>query len=370
MLTVSKKERINYFELLLDTAPIGVILLDKNGRIVELNKTASFEFDLAPKEAFGKNIADLFSKIERERLLEFLSTAITLSQRSPYEIFQAIPKRDMARFIELTGTHFTFKGKTGVLLTLRNVTNTVSLLSRVEEARNKSEEFSEMLAKREVELEGLNTELNTILEGGADAIAVRDCKWNLVYANKAALKLYGMKSLDEFSHASAENILQKFEIADKSGKLAKENDLPGMKAIRLKKKVSNHFCFKKKGDSEERWYLVHSNPIFDKEKNKWMVVNMLHDVTSEIREEKNREVFLGMASHELKTPLAVIKAFIQLIEIKNKKKFDSRTKEYLEKINRQVDRLAKLTNDMLDATRMSAGKMKFVKKKFDMDKIK
>jgi PAS domain S-box-containing protein len=365
MLSLVKREKHSYFKLLLEIAPIPLVLLDKKWRIVELNRAARFEFDMTEKQACGKDIIELFSKIERDRLREFFSTALKLSQRSPYEVFQAIPKRDMARFMELTATHFVHKGKEGLLVTLRNITNTVSLLSRTEEARNKSEEYSQMLAEREVELEKSRAQLEAILEGGADAIAVRDSHWNLIYANPTALELYGAESLEEFRKLSAEKILKRFKVTNKAGKPIGKEDLPGMRAIREEKKICVHLCFSRNG--EEKWYLVHSNPIFDREQNIWMVVNIFHDVTFEIHQEKSREIFLGMVSHELKTPIAVIKAFAQLLTFRLKRKSDKRTKEYLEKIDQQVNRMTKLINNLSDVTRISSGKMEFIKKNFDLD---
>jgi PAS domain S-box-containing protein len=80
--------------------------------------------------------------------------------------------------------------------------------------------------------------------------------------------------------------------------------------------------------------------------------------------EANRRMdeFLGIACHELKTPLAAIKGNVQLAERRIKRLMDNATidkmlPDLLENANRQTDRLARLVNDLLDVSRIQAGKL-------------
>jgi signal transduction histidine kinase len=82
--------------------------------------------------------------------------------------------------------------------------------------------------------------------------------------------------------------------------------------------------------------------------------------------EANRRMdeFLGIACHELKTPLAAIKGNVQLAERRIKRltsnanvTIDKLLPDLLENANRQTDRLARLVNDLLDVSRIQAGKL-------------
>ena len=82
--------------------------------------------------------------------------------------------------------------------------------------------------------------------------------------------------------------------------------------------------------------------------------------------EANRRMdeFLGIACHELKTPLAAIKGNVQLAERRIKRltsnanvTIDKMLPDLLENANRQTDRLARLVNDLLDVSRIQAGKL-------------
>ena len=66
--------------------------------------------------------------------------------------------------------------------------------------------------------------------------------------------------------------------------------------------------------------------------------------------------FISIVSHELRTPLTSIKAFTELIIMKPLMPGEKRTK-LLNIINNESDRLARLINDILDLTKIEAGKL-------------
>ena len=66
--------------------------------------------------------------------------------------------------------------------------------------------------------------------------------------------------------------------------------------------------------------------------------------------------FISVVSHELRTPLTSIKAFTELIIIKPRMTGEKRTR-LLSIINSETDRLARLINDILDLTKIEAGKL-------------
>jgi len=66
--------------------------------------------------------------------------------------------------------------------------------------------------------------------------------------------------------------------------------------------------------------------------------------------------FISVVSHELRTPITSIKAFAELILIKPNMEADRKAK-FLSVINSESDRLARLINDILDLTKIEAGKL-------------
>jgi signal transduction histidine kinase len=78
--------------------------------------------------------------------------------------------------------------------------------------------------------------------------------------------------------------------------------------------------------------------------------------------------FISVVSHELRTPLTSIKAFTELILMKPKMPGERRNK-LLHIINNESDRLARLINDVLDLTKIEAGKLSWHIVKLSIDDI-
>lgn len=87
-----------------------------------------------------------------------------------------------------------------------------------------------------------------------------------------------------------------------------------------------------------------------------------------------KDEFLGFASHELKTPVTSIKAYIQLMQLYARREGDAskRLQELtplIERVDTQVDRLTHLINDLLDVTKVQAGKLEFNFESFPIDEL-
>jgi len=75
--------------------------------------------------------------------------------------------------------------------------------------------------------------------------------------------------------------------------------------------------------------------------------------------ESRKDEFLSIASHELNTPLTSVKGYLQLAEISLKKQQIDQTKMFLERSQKQVNKLNNLVADLLDTTKIESGKLKF-----------
>ena len=82
---------------------------------------------------------------------------------------------------------------------------------------------------------------------------------------------------------------------------------------------------------------------------------------------KQKDDFIGVASHELKTPVTTIKAYTQILQEMLNAKGESPELSIVKKVDKQVNKLTTLINDMLDATKMVSGRLEFTYSEFNFD---
>jgi signal transduction histidine kinase len=82
---------------------------------------------------------------------------------------------------------------------------------------------------------------------------------------------------------------------------------------------------------------------------------------------KRKDEFMSIASHELKTPLASVKAYVQLLDRSLEK--DERIKGYLDRTLAQINKLNSLIVDLLDTSRIENGSLKFNESLFNFNKL-
>ena len=98
---------------------------------------------------------------------------------------------------------------------------------------------------------------------------------------------------------------------------------------------------------------------------------LYHSAQKEITErrklEKQKDEFISIASHELKTPVTSIKAYGQVLQHFFKQKGDDKAVSHLSKMDFQINKLTNLIGDLLDVTKVESGKMIFAEEEFDFD---
>jgi signal transduction histidine kinase len=83
--------------------------------------------------------------------------------------------------------------------------------------------------------------------------------------------------------------------------------------------------------------------------------------------DRARSEFIANASHELRTPLFSLGGFLELMA---DEELDEETRrEFLETMREQVDRLAKLATDLLDLSRLDAGRMRVAHEPVDLGEV-
>ena len=98
-------------------------------------------------------------------------------------------------------------------------------------------------------------------------------------------------------------------------------------------------------------------------------LSALVDVTARHELERQRDEFLSIASHELKTPVTTIKGYAQAGQRVLRNAGDERLLRTLRIIDEQSDRLTRLINELLDVSRMHSGTLPLYQESFDLSTL-
>lgn len=133
-------------------------------------------------------------------------------------------------------------------------------------------------------------------------------------------------------------------------------------------------------DGSERWVHEQGEVVRDAAGKPILMVGTMQDITEQKlaaaqREELLAEVeralelrneFLSIASHELKTPVTLLKGYAQVLQARAQAKEDAAILGPTRVISRQADRLNLLIEDLLDVSRIESGQVKLEMLPFDL----
>lgn len=122
-------------------------------------------------------------------------------------------------------------------------------------------------------------------------------------------------------------------------------------------------------DNRLRWLRAIGNLKADPSGSFSAFTGVVMDVTEQRANEQRKNDFIGMVSHELKTPLTSLTAIIQMANIKLKNSKDSFLAGSMDKANLQVKRMANMINGFLNISRLESAKLVIDKKPFDLGKL-
>jgi two-component system phosphate regulon sensor histidine kinase PhoR len=115
----------------------------------------------------------------------------------------------------------------------------------------------------------------------------------------------------------------------------------------------------KRYDGVYRWHLNRSKPLKNDAGDIIFWVGTATDIEDQKQEMERKDEFIGIASHELKTPLTSLKGYLQLIASYKKEDLPPIVKQYVTKASVSISKLQSLINDLLDVSKIKAGRLEY-----------
>ncbi|MBC7654055.1 MAG: PAS domain-containing protein, partial [Oligoflexus sp.] len=122
-------------------------------------------------------------------------------------------------------------------------------------------------------------------------------------------------------------------------------------------------------DKRIRWVRAMGKAYFNQQDKPIRFIGSVLDITELKQDELRKNDFIGMVSHELKTPLTTLNGYSQILQLKAKKNGDEYCADVLSKMVVQVKKMSTMINGFLNVSRLESGKIYLDKQQFDFNKL-
>lgn len=312
------------YRTFIESAVDAIFIHDYQGKFLECNKASCDLLGFTPEELLSMTIFDVDREAKNHDGLYKLWNHLPLT----FETFY-IRKDRLILPVEVRLGHMELNGKKVIQGVVRNIYE-----------RKKTEE---VLRHQAILLENIN-----------EAVITTDPNNNITSWNKIAESIYGWTR----EEAIGKNLNELFQTRFKGTTLVKVNNSLledarwSGEVIQLRKNAS----------------LVHIHAsisvIRDRDNNITEYITVNRDITERINIEKMKDEFVSMVSHELRTPLTAIKESINLATNGTTGEMSVLQKELLDTGKRNLDRLIRLINDVLNLQKLQTSKYD-LKKEFN-----
>jgi len=216
------------------------------------------------------------------------------------------------------------------------------------------------LAKIMEEIRVDREKLDQILQSVPDGVVVANGALQVLHMNSAAESILGT-TLDDVLGESISKLSHNVDFIKKVGQRLNLTHIP------------QSFDFELACDEHKTCvYQVRISQFLSDETESPGVVLLIRDVTREREIERMKSAFLGMAAHELNTPLTTIIGYTELLTDKETAgNFDSKQqKDCLRLIHDKALALGGLIDDLLDISRVESGRPLFLNiQEFDLNEL-
>lgn len=212
------------------------------------------------------------------------------------------------------------------------------------------------ISRGERALRRVSAEMRATVDSMTDAVLVVDGRARIVEVNRAAVRLLGARKEEILGPLEA--WAERYEVRLADGSRVPYNRLASVRAL-AGESVMAYDAILRRADGSDVFVSITASPV--EGAPRVLAVAVLRDVSAARRLDEVRDEFLSTAAHEFKTPLAVVKAYAQLL-----RKRDPADDQALAVILRQVERLNRLLEHLLDASRLRSGGRDLRRERFEL----
>jgi len=210
---------------------------------------------------------------------------------------------------------------------------------------------------------GEKRQLDAILEGSADGIMILDSGHRILRWNRALAQLSGISAAAALDSVHDE-IIRWGKKPDPDLADAEARGWPFGTAAPLY--VEGDLS---QPDGDKIPVGVTYAPIFDRQQRLVNIIANVRDITRFREAEQLKSTFISIISHELKTPVSLIKGYADTLLREDARWNKDTINASLTVIDEEADRLTNLIDNLLDASRLQAGGLQLNLRTMHLDKL-
>ena len=203
--------------------------------------------------------------------------------------------------------------------------------------------------------------LNSIGEG----LISFDNNGNVERVNSVLLKMFGYTEAEMIG----QHFSNVFNAVDANGDTIPIDERPLTKALREGTVVSN---------TEDFWYVRKNGTSFPARYNMSPIksngtliglIEVIRDVTADMELDRQKDEFVSLTSHQLRTPLTAIRLFIEMLSDEQVGKLNAAQHDYINKVADSTRRMIELVGDFLNNSRIDLGRLRIEPVMTELDKF-
>lgn len=191
----------------------------------------------------------------------------------------------------------------------------------------------------------------------SDGIAIIDKDGVIRLFNPAAAQITGWKVDD----AIGLNYRSVFKLLNSAGRPIDDSADPISNCYQAGNRVERDDLFIEIEDKSRIEISIKAAPILVKDNsgatNVDGVAVVVRDIERERAEERAQTDFISTASHEMRTPIATVQGYLEVVQNPNICKIDNKARDYIVKADEAAKHLSQLFHDLLDVTRADSNRM-------------
>jgi two-component system phosphate regulon sensor histidine kinase PhoR len=198
--------------------------------------------------------------------------------------------------------------------------------------------------------------LAAVINSIAEGVVLCDGQGRLVLANQTAMELLSIERIPYQQPLS--EMVDFYAIRDIEGEALPVESLPMARA--LSGEVFHDYRVLTRGASGLDTVMSFSGaPVYDDEDNVEGAVVIFRDITTSQKLERAKDDFLAVAAHELRSPLAAVRGYTDLLVRREQRRGEEDSPELrgLNILAQQVTHMLRMVDNILDVSRIDAGQV-------------